>query len=228
MIMIDSNEVAEAPEIYESLRGRAEVAVRPLEVGDYFVLGSQGSVLIERKRVLDFLNSLKGRLWDQLDRMRQHEGPKLILLEGNIAGYRRTGWSETAVLALIDKIVLEMGVPIIPVPDSKATVTYILWKDKRLRSPSGWREYPLRVARRDMSPAERALYALEGMCGHKTATALLNSFGTLGDLICFVRSNPLPVVESRLSEVKVGGRRIPSSVVRTIYETVNASFGTGG
>ncbi|MEN3047646.1 MAG: ERCC4 domain-containing protein [Candidatus Caldarchaeales archaeon] len=228
MIVVDSNEAAEAPEICEALRRRAEVAVRPLEAGDYFVLGSQGSVLIERKRVLDFLSSLKGRLWDQLDRMRQHEGPKLILLEGNIAGYRRTGWNETAVLALMDKIVLEMGVPIVPVPDSNATVTYILWKDRRLGSPPERREYPLRVARRDMTPAERALYALEGMCGHKTAIALLNHFGTLGDLICFVRSNPFPVVESRLGEVKVGGRRIPYSIVRTIYETVNAAFGTGG
>ncbi|MCS7094441.1 MAG: hypothetical protein NZ988_01345, partial [Thaumarchaeota archaeon] len=188
MIVIDSNEAAEAPEIHEALKKRAEVAVKPLEAGDYFIHGSQGSVLIERKRVFDFLNSLKGRLWDQLERMRQHEGPKLILLEGNLVGYRRTGWNETAVLALIDKIVLDMNVPILPVPDSSATVTYILWKDRRLGTPPEPREYPLRVARRDMSPPERALYALEGVCGHKTALALLNHFGTLGDLFCFVRS----------------------------------------
>jgi len=43
-----------------------------------------------------------------------------------------------------------------------------------------------------------------------------------------LRSNPYPVVESRLSAVKVGGRSIPESTIRTIFATVNAAFRRGG
>jgi Fanconi anemia group M protein len=224
MIVVDSNEAAEAPTIAEILRTGAEVAVRQLEAGDYLLTGQFGSVLVERKRVPDFLSSLKGRLWDQLERIRSFEGTKVLILEGNVGFYRRTGWNETAVLAMIDKIAVELGIPIVPTPDERGTAAYLLWKHKRLGEVREPREYPLRVARREMTPEERALYTLEGMCGHKTAMALLEHFGTLGDLICFVRSNPYPVVESRLSAVKVGGRSMPESTVRTIYATVNAAY----
>ncbi|MDJ0273975.1 MAG: ERCC4 domain-containing protein [Nitrososphaerota archaeon] len=227
MIVIDSNEAAEAPAIAETLRGAAEVAVRPLDAGDYLLTGQNGTVLVERKRVPDFLSSLKGRLWDQLERIRSFEGTKVLILEGNVGFYRRTGWNETAVLAMMDKIAVEMGIPIIPTPDERGTAAYLLWKHRRLGEVREPRDYPLRVARRDMTVEERALFTLEGMCGHKTAIALLEHFGTLGDLICFVRSNPYPAVEARLSAVKVGGRRIPESTIRTIYEVVNFRFGSG-
>jgi ERCC4-type nuclease len=66
MIVVDSNEAAENESMVESLRKVVEVAVKPLPAGDYLIVGRESNALVERKTIMDFLNSLKGRLWDQL------------------------------------------------------------------------------------------------------------------------------------------------------------------
>ncbi|MEM3807021.1 MAG: ERCC4 domain-containing protein [Nitrososphaerota archaeon] len=222
--MVDSNEAAESQKLVESLRKITEVAIRPLDAGDYLITGQSGQALIERKRVFDFLNSLKGRLWDQLSLLRTFEGEKILILEGYLGLYRKSKWNETSVLALIDRIVMEWGIPIIPTPDTRATLTYLAWKNKKLGEEKELKEYPLRVSGKEMSVEEQALYTLEGLCGHKTAKTLLTHFGTLGKVIEFFNNNPLTIIESRLKDVKVGGRRIPSTTIRKIYEVVRTEF----
>jgi len=222
--VVDSNEAAESQKLVESLRKITEVAIRPLDAGDYLITGQSGQALIERKRVFDFLNSLKGRLWDQLSLLRTFEGEKILILEGYLGLYRKSKWNETSVLALIDRIVMEWGIPIIPTPDTRATLTYLAWKHKKLGEEKELKEYPLRVSGKEMSAEEQALYTLEGLCGHKTAKTLLTHFGTLGKVIEFFNNNPLTIIESRLKDVKVGGRRIPSTTIRKIYEVVRTEF----
>jgi len=197
MIVVDSREAAEAPRIKEELSKIVEVEVRPLPAGDYYVVGVERSALIERKKVLDFLNSLKGRLWEQLEAMKEFEGEKLILLEGYLPLYRRRGWSEASVLAMMDAVVNKWGVPIIPVPDLKATLTYLAWKDRALGSAKKPREYPLRARSREMSLEEQALYTLEGLVGHETAKALLRRFGSLGKAINFFQQELEKVLKER-------------------------------
>ena len=226
MIVVDSREAAEAPRIKEELSKIVEVEVRPLPAGDYYVVGVERSALIERKKVLDFLNSLKGRLWEQLEAMKEFEGEKLILLEGYLPLYRRRGWSEASVLAMMDAVVNKWGVPIIPVPDLKATLTYLAWKDRALGSAKKPREYPLRARSREMSLEEQALYTLEGLVGHETAKALLRRFGSLGKAINFFQQE-LEKVLKEAAEIKVGGRRIPTKVVRRVHEVVNHRVNLG-
>ncbi|MEM2080329.1 MAG: ERCC4 domain-containing protein, partial [Nitrososphaerota archaeon] len=91
--MVDSNEAAESQKLVESLRKITEVAIRPLDAGDYLITGQSGQALIERKRVFDFLNSLKGRLWDQLSLLRTFEGEKILILEGYLGLYRKSKWN---------------------------------------------------------------------------------------------------------------------------------------
>ncbi len=224
MIVVDANEASENSKMVEALKKVVEVAVKPLDAGDYLILGSRGQVLIERKRIFDFLNSLKGRLWDQLALLKTFEGERLLVLEGYLGLYRKSKWNEAAVLGLIDRIVVEWGIPIIPMPDVKATMTYLLWKHKRLGEEKALREYPLRVSGREMTPQEQALYTLEGMCGHKTAKALLQRFKTLGGVIALFHNNSLPVVENTLKSVKVGGRRIPSTTVKRMHMVINTVY----
>ena len=224
VIVVDSNEAAENRRLVESLSRVVEVSVKPLEAGDYLVVGSAGQALIERKTVFDFLNSLKGRLWDQLETLKSFEGEKSILLEGYLGLYRKRGWKEVSVLALMDRIVHGWGIPIIYTPDIRGTLTYLSWKHKSLGETEGFREYPLRVRRRDMSVEEQAIYTLEGLCGHETAKALLNHFKTLKDVIAFFDAGN-PRIEEALKDVKVGGRRIPSSTVKRIVQVVNHVFG---
>ncbi|MEM0481937.1 MAG: ERCC4 domain-containing protein [Nitrososphaerota archaeon] len=224
MIVVDANEASENSKMVEALKKVVEVAVRPLDAGDYLVLGSRGQVLIERKRIFDFLNSLKGRLWDQLTVLKSFEGEKVLILEGYLGLYRKSKWSETAVLGLIDRIVLEWGIPIIPTPDVRATLTYLVWKHRRLGEEEKLREYPLRVSGREMTPQEQALYTLEGLCGHKTAKALLAQFKTLGNVIALFHNRPVLEVEKALRDVKVGGRRIPSTTIRRMHVAVNTIY----
>lgn len=220
MIIIDSREAAEAPQIRDSLLKMVEVEVRSLPAGDYYIVGTEQCALVERKRVLDFLNSLKGRLWEQLEAMKEFEGEKLILLEGYLPLYRKRGWNEASILALMDSVVNKWGIPIIPVPDTKATLTYLTWKDKALGSARKPREYPLRARRREMGLEEQALYTLEGLVGHETAKTLLKRFGTLGAVINFFQQE-LEKVLNEVSGIKVGGRRIPVKVVKRVHEVVN-------
>ena len=225
MIIVDSNEASENKKLVDSLKKVTEVAVRPLEAGDYFIVGLGGrQALIERKTVFDFLNSLKGRLWEQLGRLREFEGEKALLLEGYLGLYRKRGWKEVSILALMDTIVHEWGIPIIPTPDIKATLTYLVWKNKSLGEEKEFREYPLRLRSRDMTLEEQALYTLEGLCGHETAKALLRHFKTLGDAITFFKGKNPTVAQELLKNVKVGGRRIPANTIKRIVEVVNTEY----
>jgi len=224
LIIVDSNEAAENRKMVESLSKVAQVAVRPLEAGDYLIVGREKQALIERKQVFDFLNSLKGRLWDQLSLLKKFEGERIVLLEGYLGLYRKRGWKEVSILALLDSIVHEWGIPIIYTPDIRGTLTYLAWKDKSLGEVQEFREHPLRVRSRSMTVEEQALYALEGLCGHETAKALLKHFGTLGRAISFFQNDIMTVTEG-LKDVKVGGRRIPASTIKRIVEAVNARYG---
>lgn len=224
MIVVDANEAAENARMVESLRKIVEVAVKPLQAGDYLIVGVSGQALVERKRIFDFLNSLKGRLWDQLTLLKSFEGERILVLEGYLGLYRKSKWNEAAVLGLIDRIVVEWGIPIIPTPDVKGTLTYLVWKHKRLGEEVRFREYPLRVSGRQMTPQEQALYTLEGLCGHKTAKALLTKFQTLGNVISLFHGQPIPEVERMLRDVKVGGRKIPASTIKRMHTAINTVY----
>jgi len=225
LIIVDSNEASENKKLVDSLRKVSEVAIRPLEAGDYLIVGiGDRRALIERKTVFDFLNSLKGRLWEQLGKLREFEGEKILLLEGYLGLYRKRGWKEVSILALVDTIVNEWKIPIIPTPDIKATLTYLTWKNKSLGEEKEFREYPLRLRSRDMTAEEQALYTLEGLCGHETAKALLRHFKTLGEAITFFKDKNPIVAQELLKNVKVGGRRIPANTIKRIVEVVNVEY----
>ncbi|MDW8084535.1 MAG: ERCC4 domain-containing protein [Candidatus Caldarchaeum sp.] len=220
---MDSNEAAENVRLVESLKKAVETAVRPLPAGDYLVVGREKSALVERKTIMDFLNSLKGRLWEQLSLMRDFEGEKALVLEGYLGLYRKRGWKEVSILALMDRIVHEWRIPIIPTPDIRGTLTYLVWKNKSLGEAEEFREYPLRIKRKDMSVEEQSLFVLEGLCGHETAKALLSHFKTLRNVfLALDQNNPNSLVE--LSKIKVGGRRIPEKILKKMITVANACY----
>lgn len=224
MIVVDSNEASENSRLVESLAKVVETAVKPLQAGDYLIIGREKHALVERKTVMDFLNSLKGRLWEQLSAMKMFEGEKVLILEGYLGLYRKRGWKEVSILALMDKIVHDWGIPIIPTPDIRGTLTYLVWKNKSLGEVEEFREYPLRVKRKGMTADEQALFVLEGLCGHETAKALLGHYKTLRNV--FAALSPDNIHE--LDKIKVGGRRIPEKTVKKMVEVANTVYGGEG
>lgn len=227
MIVVDSNEASENHRLVETLRKVVETAVKPLPAGDYLIVGREKNALLERKTIMDFLNSLKGRLWEQLSLMRDFDGEKALILEGYLGLYRKRGWKEVSILALMDRIVNDWRIPIIPTPDIRGTLTYLVWKNKSLGEVEEFREYPLRIKRKEMTTEEQSLFVLEGLCGHETAKALLSHFKTLRNV--FVALDPTnPNLPEEIAKIKVGGRRIPEKTLKKMLAVANACFVSDG
>ncbi len=223
MIVVDSNEAAANNSLLRLLQKVVETAVRPLPAGDYLIIGREVNALIERKTIMDFLDSLKGRIWDQLSLIKEFEGEKFIILEGYLGLYRERGWKEVSIFALMDRIVNEWGIPIIPTPDMMGTMTYLVWKNKSLGEVKEFKEYPLRLKRKGMSPEEQSLYVLEGLCGHETAKSLLAHFKTLRNVFTALdQSNPKMMDELR--KIKVGGRKIPEKTLKKMITVANVEY----
>ncbi len=187
-VVVDSREASKNKDIVEALRSHGlKVAVLELEAGDYYLLARDPSkaVLVERKTVTDFLNSIRdNRIWDQLKRLKQAaevDGVKpLILLEGWLGVVeKRTRWRLSSVLRILDEIVLDWGIPVLPVHNKKATVEWLVAKAKSLGKTGEKRVLRLRVEKKPMTPRERALYVVEGLAGPVLARRLLKHFKTV-------------------------------------------------
>jgi len=156
-------------------RAGTPFAVTPLPVGDYRV----GDVLIERKTTLDLHRSLlKGRLWDQVGRLRQAAARRYVIIEGASAyqGPLRMETVRGLVLALDD-----LGVTVLrtATPEDSAAWIAALAKRQLGRRSRDRPVYAQRPQRDPIVPApERALAAAPGV-STVTARALLSEFGSL-------------------------------------------------
>ncbi|ABM80315.1 ERCC4 domain-containing protein [Hyperthermus butylicus] len=187
-VIVDSREASKNQDIVEGLRSRGlRVAVQELEAGDYYLLATDPSkaLLVERKTVIDFANSIRdNRVWDQAKRLREaaaREGIKpVIVLEGWLGLVeKRTRWNIAAVLRVIDELVLDWGIPVIPTHNKQATIAWLAAKARSLGRTEEKRVVRLRVEKKPMSLAERILYVAEGLVGPTLARRLLERFGTL-------------------------------------------------
>ncbi|MGB9674642.1 MAG: helicase-related protein, partial [Nanopusillaceae archaeon] len=97
------------------------VRLENLEYGDYII----GDYIIERKTVIDFINSiLDGRLYNQLDKLKDKN--PIIILEGSDESIGlTTDISINYLRTLILKIMLEYRIPIIRTSDFLETASYL-------------------------------------------------------------------------------------------------------
>lgn len=190
-IIIDSRENATHPEFRdEILRSGLRASVLELPAGDFLLLASPGkrSILVERKTVDDFANSIKdNRIWDQgrlLREAAEKDGHScLIVLEGGLEKLvRRREWSIQSVLRAMDTLILEMGIPILYTPDSVATIKWIVAKARSLGRTDEKKFMRLRVEKKPMSLNERVLYVAESVIGPTLARKLLKHFSTLRNI----------------------------------------------
>jgi DNA excision repair protein ERCC-4 len=206
-LVVDSREVYQMPGIAEELSGMGvRVDVRPLAAGDYLLHASPGRspLLVERKTPTDFLESVKGRLWHQLEVLKGAEADGFsvaVALVGYLPVIRRlTKWNESSVARLIDEVALSWRIPIIPCPDRRWFTSWLAAKSKSLGREGEKRMVAMRHARREMSLNDKILYVLEGVAGTLTARALLKKFGTINAIA------NAPVDALRLHRL-VGGRK---------------------
>lgn len=190
-IIIDSREAAKNKDVVEVLKRKGvKVAISALTVGDYYLLAPEGRkpILVERKTVMDFLNSIRDkRVWEQAKILKEAEEVEevipVIILEGSLSAIERfTKWRITAVLRILDELVLSWNIRIIPTPNKKSTIEWLVAKIKALGSPERKRPPKLRVKKKPMSINEQILYVAEGLVGPVLARKLLLHFKTLRNI----------------------------------------------
>ena len=187
-IVIDSREAAKNEDAVVELRRKGlRVAIAELAAGDYYLLANnpKKAILVERKTVLDFVNSIRdNRVWDQVKRLKEAaelEGVKpLIILEGWLGAVeKKTKWNIAAVLRVIDELIMDWGIPVLPTHNKKATIAWLAAKAKSLGRAEEKRIVRLRVEKKPLTLQERILYVAEGLVGPKLARKLLQRFKTL-------------------------------------------------
>jgi Fanconi anemia group M protein len=97
------------------------IKLENLDVGDYIV----GDLIIERKNILDFINSIiDGRLYNQLEKLKDKK--PILILEGTEDSLGiDTNISISYIRTLILKIILEYKIPIIRTSDFLETANYL-------------------------------------------------------------------------------------------------------
>lgn len=187
-IVIDSREDSKHPEFKTIItREGLKVSVQELPAGDFLLLASPNkqSLLIERKTVNDFANSIRdNRIWDQSKLLKEAaliDGHRpLVLIEGDLeelVKYR--GWRIQSILRVIDTLILDMDMPVIYTPNKEASISWIIAKAKSLGRTEEKKVIRMRVERKPMTLNERILYVAEGLVGPQLARRLLEKFKTL-------------------------------------------------
>ncbi len=187
-IVVDTREAAKNKDIVEGLvRKGLRVARAALNAGDYYLLAPEGKkpILVERKTVNDFLNSIRdNRVWEQARLLREaaeEDGAQpIILLEGWLGiAEKKRNWNIAAVLRILDELILDWRIPVLPSPNKQGTIAWLAAKAKSLGRVEEKRVVRLRVEKKPMGIRERILYVAESIIGPRLARRLLEHFGTL-------------------------------------------------
>lgn len=231
MIFVDSREASRAAEIYRMLVNMfgEQVGVKALEVGDYLLDGSEGVAVIERKTIIDLLNSMKpdeagkGRIWSQLDQLQEANlFEKILVIEGWMGIVRRvTEWNESSIYRLIEGIQKAYeDLIVIFTPDWRGTGHYIAAKYRSLRERREPREIRLRASSASKTLEEQALYIIEGLprVGPTLARALLKTYGSVKGVIDALTTRPSSMVREEVARAL--GRRPPEDVIRHARDVV--------
>lgn len=169
--------------IPEILRTQFRVCLHEnrLPWGDYLL---SDRTVIERKTVHDFaLSVVDGRLFLQVQRMKQHAESALMILEKNAASPLATALHPHAFQGAVLSVILDWNVPVLFSLDAADTARTLWLLTEQLRQRSG--EVSLRPGRRPKRLRNRQVYLLQGFpcVGPVTAVRLLECFGSVENVV---------------------------------------------
>lgn len=172
-VLVDSREYSSAIEVIKWLKRFGCIIVpKPLEVGDYVLSGDVG---VERKRAMDFLNSIiDGRLFEQVSQLRNTYNYVMVIIEGDLWGSleSRNIHKHSVIGAMASLTRLGASVVNTPDPEGTAFLLYSITKSSRhggVRSP----------VKRKMGIREAQVAFLSSLpgIGARRAEKLLEVFG---------------------------------------------------
>ena len=206
IIYVDTREFRS--DVVKYLSENYSIVAKQFEVGDYII---SDRIAIERKKVEDFLESLKdGRLFSQMVEMRRNYEVPILIIEGESLFIR--GFHENSIYGALASIISDYKIPIIFTKDARETAKFI---EALMRRELGERgEVSLRKEKGAMSMEERQRYIIESLpnVSAKLSQRLLEYFGSVKDVI--------NAEVGELIQVKGIGRK----TAEEIYDIVNAKY----
>ena len=193
-VVIDTREVAteDGRKIKQNLlMHKVNIELSVLEVGDYYIPPGESKplgVVVERKTVLDLINAAKTkRLWDQLQKLANLENAlPLLILEGSLNMVRKfTQWKPQSITGLINTILFEFEVPILPSSGWYWTSEYIYNLAKKYQRDEKPRKAPIRIRKKAETPQDHAKIFLSALPSINVARAeaILKRFGSAYEAI---------------------------------------------
>ena len=144
-----------------------------LKVGDYIIAGH---IVVERKTVLDFAESIiDGRLFKQAGMMKKYFDQSLVLVTGDLSTIDNL--HPHAVSGALISLILAWATPVLFAKDAQETA-FLLWLIAVQNIKSVRNDLSYRRGRRPKRPWRRQLYILQGLpgVGPKMAVRLLDHF----------------------------------------------------
>ena len=175
-IVADKREIRSGvPTLLRSMGVRVEY--QTLAIGDYVITSGY---VVERKTVRDFVNSLfSGRLFDQLNRLTEHYGEPLIIVEGDLSDALEQLPNPRSIWGAMTTLIFDYGGHILFTGDRQETADLLYV----LASREGRRKVrPLIYRKARARTLEEARLNILGNLpgiGPVLAERLLEQFGTL-------------------------------------------------
>ena len=169
--------------------------------------------MLERKRVSDFLESLRqGRLFSQANRLAASPYRPFLILEGQSDEWRRAGVTREGIQGALVALAIGFGIPVLRSQDEKESARLILFTARQLHSMA--RTAIRRPSRRIHGKAARQIYILTGIpgVGSSRAKGLLDQFGMIEGI--------MTASSEALAEVKGIGKQTAKQIHWAVHESL--------
>ncbi len=186
------------------------VVVKRLRTGDYLI---EGKAVLERKRVPDFLESLRtGRLFSQGHRLANTPFRPFLILEGQSQEWRGSGVTREGIQGALVALAIGFGIPVLRSQSEDETTRLIIFTARQLHSQA---RVAIRRPVRIHGKRARQVYILTGIpkIGPKRALRLLERFGTIEGV--------LTASLEALADVEGIGKQTAQRIHWAVHETTN-------
>ena len=197
----------------KKLAGQISFEIKALPTGDYWI---GDKIIIERKTISDFLNSIKtGRIFQQAYRMAQTGKNGLIILEGDQLKIESGAMSREAVQGALLHITVFLGIPVIRsrhINETASLLIGLINQSGQMPLPRQKKILPNNPGIRIHKRQREKLFLLQNLpgVGAKKGMILLKSIGTIENIV--------NTSQADLMKIKGIGKKLAHTIFTIFHE----------